>query len=117
MPSFTILKKRDALALERTRHDHRWAAFHCLCSIQGGQNLFKVVSIYRAHLPTKRGKPLGIDFNIMVIHRSLTLPETIDVNNGNEIIQLVIRRERRSFPDAAFGNFSVAEQDVHSVIR
>ena len=47
----------------------------------------------------------------------LALTEAIDVDDRDEVVQLVSARERRGFPDAAFGAFAVAEQDVGVVIK
>ena len=53
----------------------------------------------------------------MTEHRCLTLAKAICINNRNEVAQLVKAREVRRFPDRAFRDFAVAQQNVSAVIQ
>ena len=67
--------------------------------------------------PAKGFKAFAINANVMAKRRRLALAEAVVVHNGDQIVELVNTRERRRFPDRAFGNFAVAEQDVGVVIE
>jgi hypothetical protein len=53
----------------------------------------------------------------MAERRRLALAEPVRVNDGDQIIQFVNSRERRRFPNRAFGDFAIAHQDVGVVIQ
>ena len=53
----------------------------------------------------------------MAERRRLALAEPVRIHDGDQIIQFVKTRQRRGFPNRAFGDFAVAHQDVGVVIQ
>jgi len=49
--------------------------------------------------------------------RGFALAKPVGVHYGDQIVQLVNTRERRRFPNGAFGDFAIAHQDVGVVIK
>ena len=80
-------------------------------------NFLDVVAVNVFHAPAERFKPVAINADVMAERRGLALAEAVRVHDGDQIVQLVIAGERRGFPDGAFGDFAVAEQDVGVVIQ
>jgi hypothetical protein len=76
-----------------------------------------VVAVNVFHAPAEGFKAFAINADVMAERRRLALAETVRVHDGDQIIQLVITRERRGFPNGAFGDFAVAQQDVSVVIQ
>ncbi len=80
-------------------------------------NFLDVVAVNVFHAPAERFKTVAINFDVMAERRGFALAETVRVHDGDQIIQFVNARERRGFPNGAFGDFAVAEQDVSVVIQ
>ncbi len=53
----------------------------------------------------------------MLQHRWIALTESIDVDDGAEIIQLVVAREFRGFPIRALDWFAVAHQHIGAMVK
>ena len=56
-------------------------------------------------------------FEVVAELGRLALAERVDVDDGAEVVQLVVRGRVGRFPDRAFGNLAVAEQDVGAIGR
>ena len=56
----------------------------------------------------------AVNFHIVLVHGWLALAESIDIGEHNEIVQAVMPREGRRFPDVSFGQFAVARQHVNA---
>ncbi|MEX2382923.1 MAG: hypothetical protein WD490_11095 [Opitutales bacterium] len=55
--------------------------------------------------------------HIVTIHRLLTLPEAIDINDGNQVVQLVVAGNRYRLPHRSLRGFAVSEQDINAVVQ
>ncbi len=69
------------------------------------------------HAPAEGFEAVAINIDVVAERGFLALAETVGVHDGDKIIQLVNARERRGFPNGAFGDFAVAEQNVGVVIQ
>src|SRR5262245_19971936 len=72
--------------------------------------------IYDLSKPSKRAKFLGEPVDVGLIHRSLTLPETIHVDDCIQVGSFVVAGESCRFPNRSFGAFTITKQNV-SVVR
>src|SRR6202000_1279312 len=73
--------------------------------------------IKRFDAPTERFKAFHINADVVAERSSLALAETVGVHNGDEVAQFVKTSERSSFPNRAFRDFAVAEQNVSVEIQ
>ena len=80
-------------------------------------NFLDVVAVNVFDAPAERFKTVAINFDVMAERRGFALAEAVRIHDGDQIIQFVHARERRGFPNRAFGDFAVAEQDVSVVIQ
>src|SRR5262245_32437405 len=53
----------------------------------------------------------------MLEHSRIALTESIDIDNGTEIIQFMMASNLGGFPHGSLDGFSIAHQDVGSVIE
>ena len=51
----------------------------------------------------------------MLQRRRLRLAQSVDVNDADEVVQLVVARKRHRFPHRALGALTVTQQTVHAV--
>ena len=75
------------------------------------------MSIDADGVPPERFKPMAVSLNIESVHRSLALPERVDIDNPDEVVEVVMRCQRRRFPDAPLRNLAIAEEDIDAVVR
>ena len=68
-------------------------------------------------LPAKAGPSGSITLHVMLQHGGIALTESIDIHNGTEVIQAMMAREFSRFPYGSFNRFSIAHQDVGSVVE
>jgi len=83
---------------------------HGLC--QGSD----IVSINLDDAPSKGLKSLFVHFNVMSKGCLLRLTQSIDVEDGSEIIQLVVTRKMGSLPNGALCTLPIAHNDPISVV-
>ena len=112
VPAVLVLDERDALALLRRRDDGQGLPRHG-CR-ERRQNGLGVVPVDRQRLPAEGGEAGAVRLGIVAVHRALALAETVDVDDGDQVVELLVRRQRRRLPHRAFGGLAVAEQHVDS---
>jgi hypothetical protein len=66
-------------------------------------------------VPAKRFGARRINFGVMFQHGRAALSQAVHVDDGDDIIQLVVIGDGHSFPHAAFSHFAVAENDPHAI--
>jgi hypothetical protein len=116
VPSFLILNKRNTRAFQRSgKNNQRLLSQSNSC--KHFQNFFDIVALYFFGSPTKGFKTPFVDVQVMTRTGRLALAQPVDVNQSNEIIEMIVARERCSFPDGTFGALTVPEEHVSPVIQ
>ena len=82
--------------------------------IERADDCGQIVSVNHFRGPALRLEFALINFHIVLVHGVLALSERVDIGEGDQIIEAVIRREGCRFPDISFGQFAVARQDVNA---
>lgn len=54
-------------------------------------------------------------FQVMLKHGGVTLSQTVDVKNGTQIVQFVLRCKVHSFPNWSFSWFCITNHTVHTI--
>ena len=67
-------------------------------------------------LPPKACPPGAITLHVVLQHRGIALTESIDIDNGTEVIQPMMARDLSRFSYGSLDGFSIAHQDVGSMI-
>ena len=116
VPLGAVLRKGQALTLDRVRKQKVWLALGMVAVVVVEQRLH-VVAIRLDHVPAK-GTPLGGK----VIQRHDLFGGAADlqpvaIHDRKEIVQMVIRASHGRFPDAALSLFAVAHDDVDVGVR
>jgi hypothetical protein len=52
----------------------------------------------------------------MTVHGLLGLTESVDINDGDKIVEFVVSAEINSLPNTAFSNLSVSADTEYSVV-
>ncbi len=115
MPAVLVLDERDALALDRMRHDHRRTVGVAQRLLEGMVDLFQVVTVDLDRIPAERPGARRVGFDIPAQHRLAALAEPIDVDDRGQVVQLVVRGVVERLPHRALGHLAVAQQDPHVV--
>src|SRR5262249_10819936 len=113
MPAFEVLQHRDTLAFERLCHERAWLSSAVAAKQVEGRNYVDIVmSIDSLREPAKRSKFVHETIHIELIHRSLTLTQSIHVHDGKQIRRFVISRDLCRFPNRPFCAFAISQQNV-----
>ena len=116
MPPILVLRERNAGPFERLGQDHQ----RFVPQPDRGQHLENFIHVVAVNLlgaPPERLESFLVNIQIVAESGCLALAETVHVHDGDKIVELVDAGERRGFPDRAFGDFTIAEQHVGSVIQ
>ena len=116
VPAVLVLQERNAGAFVSFRDDGQRLVVQTHAA-QHFENFLDVVAVHILDAPAERLEPFAIDADVVAERGGLALAETVRIHDGDEIVQLVNAGERGGFPDRAFGEFAVAEQDVGVVIE
>ena len=73
--------------------------------------------VHHQRLPAKASPPGAITLHVVLQHGGIALTESIDIDNGTEVIQTMIARDFSRLPYGSLDGFSIAHQDVRSVIQ
>src|SRR5436190_18251539 len=76
-----------------------------------------IVAIDNFGAPVESLETAAISFHVVAQWGGLTLTEAIDVNEGDEVARFVKASEIGGFPNAAFGAFTVSEEDIGPEIQ
>ena len=111
-----VLHEADPFAFGGAGDDGRGLSLHPLCLIEGSQNLCQVVPIDLANMPAE-GAPL-ISHGLGIHH--LIGPAidllSVAINDGNQIIHLIVGGSHRCLPYLPLIALSIAEENVDPII-
>lgn len=82
-----------------------------------GSSTYKIT--FTAHQPAQCS-PEGLTAPLVLLHvvlewRRVALTQAVDVQDGHQVVQLVVRGEGHRLPHGAFGELAVAHQAEHPV--
>src|SRR6185369_15240958 len=95
MPAVLIFGKRYAFAFFGRRDDCKRFIGGSECMIESGDNLPHIVTINGDSLKPEGFKAAAVNFRIVTVHGALALSESIDINDGSQIIEIVVRGNLR----------------------
>ena len=107
MPASIVCHEGYAVTLVGLGQDHCGTTLASSCAVEGFDDFFQIMTIDFDHVPTE-GLELFVDglhiHNIFVLTVDL---ETIPVNDGAQVVQLVVRSSHGRFPNQTFLDFTV----------
>lgn len=84
--------------------------------LEGLDAVIDVVTVNDDGFPTESSESFSIWFETFISQGGVSgLSETVDIDNGGEVIELVVSSEVSSFPDGTFNGFTVSHHTVVSV--
>jgi hypothetical protein len=75
-----------------------------------------IVTINADSFPSERCESSGINFSFVLLHGGLGLTKGVDVDDGNEVVEVIVSSEVGSFPDRSFSALTITEQGVEFVL-
>ncbi len=66
-------------------------------------------------VPAERFRAPRVRVDVVAEHRLAPLPDPVDVQHADEVVQPAVGCERHPFPHGAFGDFAVTQQDERVV--
>ena len=115
MPAVCPFQKRHALAFLGAR-DNRHGS--CLAGrVECLEDRSRIVSVDHPDLPAETLEPPGKYSGVVTVRRVARLPERIDIDDGDQLVQCVQRGELGGLPDRSLRAFPVAEQTVDACIQ
>ena len=71
--------------------------------------------IHHDGVKSERRRSLPVRLHIVLQRSLLALPQPVDVEDGHQVVQLVVSGERHGLPDGALGALAVSDQAVGAV--
>lgn len=99
MPVFQVLDVGEVLAFERLGDEGGGLVFGASGHMESFDQLFDVVSINDNGVPAKGLETLLVDVHLVAEGSWLGLAKTVDVEDGTQVVQLVVAGEVDGFPD------------------
>ena len=115
MPQHRVLHEADAFACHRVRDD---AGGTILLDRQDRQrclDLLEIVSVDLDDVPSERAPFIGERLELHHVRDCVETLNFVVVDQDDEIVELVLRREERRLPDRTFIAFAVAEHHEHAM--
>lgn len=72
------------------------------------------MSINNDGVETESFQTFAVNFHVVLKRRWLRLAKTVDVENGAQVVQLVVSSKVESFPDGSFSTLTIPNQAVSS---
>ena len=109
-----VLDRRDALALDRARDEHRRLA--------GRRDRFRVravdlldrVPVHRDRVPAECLRALDVRVQIPADHRLAALAEAVHVEDRGQVVEVVVRGVLERLPHRALGELAVTAEHPHA---
>ena len=115
MPIHFIFDLGKITAFVRLGKDHCWLAFSCLGLIEGLHQFCDVVTVNDNGVEPERLHALSVLFHVMLKGSGITLTQTVDINDGAEVVQFVETGKIDGFPNVALHGLTVAHEAVGTV--
>src|SRR6185295_324124 len=114
VPVRDVFHAAHALALHRVGEKQRWAACDFVCFLERAQDRVEVVTVGFNDLPAERAELRGQRFEAHDVGIRIVGLKLVVVDDGDEIVDLVMRRAHRGFPHFALLQLAIAQHDVHA---
>ena len=116
MPACLIFHERDALALDGLRKDHGRLALDGRRFREGSLDAVEIMAVDRNDVAAERFELLVLRFGRHDVRRLAVDLEAVDVDDGAEVVEFILRGRHHCFPYLAFRDLAVAEDRVDTVI-
>ncbi len=73
------------------------------------------MTVYDDGLPAEGGDAVFISLQVMAVHGFTPLSQTVDIQDADEVIQVVMSRDLQGFILRAFGHFAVPQQNIGGI--
>jgi len=79
--------------------------------------LLDVVAVDNDGVEAKSVEPFAVDLHVVLERCRFRLAQSVDVEDGAQVVQLVVAGKMQGFPNRALGAFTIADQAVRLVGR
>lgn len=117
MPVLLVFNFGEVFTLESVSNNDFGFSFALSEFFQCSNDFCVVVSINDNCFPSKSFKFTSNRLNIISMHGCLRLAKSIDVDDSNQIIELVISTEVYSLPNTAFSDLAVSANTEYCVVN
>jgi hypothetical protein len=115
METVAVLDLGDTAPLHGSRDDHRGLPARPHRIRERGIDRLDVVAVDRDRAPAERAGALDIDIEVPPDHRLATLPEPVDVENRDQVVELVVAGVLVCLPHGSLGHLAVPAKDPDAV--
>lgn len=117
VPVILVLDIGEIFSLESLGNDAGWLVGLISGLLEGTDDGLNIVSINNVGLPSERGESLLIDLGVVSETGLLRLSESVDIDDADQVIEIVVRGEVGSLPDGSLSTFSVSKDGPIGVIN
>lgn len=117
VPVILVLDIGEIFSLESLGNDAGWLVGLISGLLEGTDDGLNIVSINNVGLPSERGESLLIDLGVVSETGLLRLSESVDIDDADQVIEIVVRGEVGSLPDGSLSTFSISEDGPIGVIN
>ncbi len=115
MEAVLVRHRGHARALDGLRNDHRRRAGRLDGPGVGTVDGCRVVAVDLDRVPAERLRPSRVGVEIPLVHGRAGLAEAVDVDDGDEVVELVVGGVLECLPDAALRHLRVTAQHPDAV--
>ncbi len=115
MPVLLVRDVGEVESLEGLHDESHRLALDGAGSGEGLHELLNIVAVDDDGMPTEGLSALLVGVKIVLQAGGLALAKTVDVKDGNQVVELVVRREGHGFPDATLRRLTVTNDAIHTV--
>ena len=116
MPVFFVFDFREIFAFESISDDGFWLVVLLSQLVQSVYDFIVIVTVNCDCFPSECLEFTCDWFNIMTVHGLLGLTESVDINDGDKIVEFVVSAEINSLPNTALSYLSVSADTEYSVV-
>lgn len=117
VPVILVLDIWEIFSLESLGNDAGWLVGLISGLLEGTDDGLNIMSINNVGLPSERGESLLIDLGVVSETGLLRLSESVDIDDADQVIEIVVRGKVGSLPDGSLSTFSVSEDGPIGVIN
>lgn len=116
MPVFLVFDFGEILAFESISDDGFWLVVLLSQLVQSVYDFIVVMAVDYDCFPPECFEFACNWLNIMTVHGLLGLTESVDINDGDKIVEFVVSAEINSLPNTALSYLSVSADTEYSVV-
>ena len=92
-----------------------WLVLAVLGIIESTAKALHVMAVHNDCIEAKSSHPISVDFHLMTQSSGLALTKTVDIQDGHEVVQLVVAGKGSRLPNTALSGLTITHHAEHTI--